>query len=318
MVPRLLSSPLPITPIHTTRSRSRSLTWSFWMHRSKARLQAWKQRHRNANSYYYRFTGTPYSSVLLCSLRLAFGAAANVRLFCRPDGRAVGAKALAGGAPGVHATLRGVSTQRLASGYLLGPLQHGATFAVHSSLHILSLALFFFFGKKRVKMLTCVVCVCGTCVVVIIICVSCVAHRVGYQCANHYRKLLKEGKLNDNSFKLDPKGEVKLVEGADTRGHVHDHLRPQPQESALANPADVLRVQCGIENALSDVWKTKEVKAIERSAVLHGDVRSAFVCADACASLSLSLPLFHLCAQVRGQVDRGVPRGRLHSPVVPR
>jgi hypothetical protein len=44
--------------------------------------------------------------------------------------------------------------------------------------------------------------------------------RVGYQCANHYRKLLKEGKLSDNSFKLDPKGEVKLVEGTDTRGHV--------------------------------------------------------------------------------------------------
>ncbi len=40
-------------------SPARSLTLSLWVtHRSKARLQAWKQRHRNANSYYYRFTGT--------------------------------------------------------------------------------------------------------------------------------------------------------------------------------------------------------------------------------------------------------------------
>ncbi len=108
----------------------------------------------------------------------------------------------------------------------------------------------------------------GTCVVVVVVInIAChvAYYRVGYQCANHYRKLLKEGKLNDNSFKLDPKGEVKLVEGADTRGHVRHHLLPQPQESALANPASpLLRVQCGIENALSDVWKTKEVKAIER------------------------------------------------------
>lgn len=49
--------------------------------------------------------------------------------------------------------------------------------------------------------------------------------RVGYQCASHYRKLIKEGKLSDSSFTLDPKGEVKLVEGADTRGHVNALLQ---------------------------------------------------------------------------------------------
>jgi len=94
-----------------------------------------------------------------------------------------------------------------------------------SSLRILSPCL----DKWRVKLLT---CVWGTCVVVVINIACHVAYyRVGYQCANHYRKLLKEGKLNDNSFKLDPKGEVKLVEGADTRGHVRHHLLLQPQRA---------------------------------------------------------------------------------------
>lgn len=133
---------------------------------SKARLQAWKQRHRNANSYYYRFTDPTVAQ--------------SERKLSREEHQAF--------------MRRYEEFQR--NGWRVG-----------TSWGLFSMAL---------------------------------PSRVGYQCANHYRKLLKEGKLNDNSFKLDPKGEVKLVEGADTRGH------------------------CGIENALSDVWKTKEVKAIER------------------------------------------------------
>lgn len=63
---------------------------------------------------------------------------------------------------------------------------------------------------------------------------------VGYQCANYYRKLVKDGNLEDRSYTTDEKGDLKKVQRASSKG-----------ENETLN------------NQLNDVWRTPEVKWIE-------------------------------------------------------
>jgi len=63
---------------------------------------------------------------------------------------------------------------------------------------------------------------------------------VGYQCANYYRKLVKDGLLKDKSYTTDEKGELKKLQRASSKG---------------GNET--------LNNQLNGVWKTPEVKWIE-------------------------------------------------------
>eukprot|EP01087_Luapelamoeba_hula_P017974 TRINITY_DN5727_c0_g1_i3.p1 TRINITY_DN5727_c0_g1~~TRINITY_DN5727_c0_g1_i3.p1 ORF type:complete len:318 (-),score=86.81 TRINITY_DN5727_c0_g1_i3:113-1066(-) len=63
--------------------------------------------------------------------------------------------------------------------------------------------------------------------------------RVGYQCANYYRKLLKQRVLEDSNYTSTEEGNLKFAEG-----------ERQPR--------------CELENTLNAVWQTERVKALER------------------------------------------------------
>ena len=74
--------------------------------------------------------------------------------------------------------------------------------------------------------------------------------RVGYQCSNFYRQLIKEGKIHDDNYSFDSKG--KLVfrfrdgEGKSTLVHnkkTKGESKPRKRHDAKPQPVEVAPVQ---------------------------------------------------------------------------
>ena len=90
--------------------------------------------------------------------------------------------------------------------------------------------------------------------------------RVGYQCSNYYRQLIKEGKIHDDNYSFDSKG--KLVfrfrdgEGKSTLVHKKGKGESKPRKRHAAKPLPVKVAPVQEEESVLPVRKESSGDAI--------------------------------------------------------